>query len=200
MGGVVFAVAVLVVAESVVASFRTVGDFVPQVVLVAAFAVYDLAEQAFTHHLHYHQFVPVIAAVFQQHAVDAGLFIGVHQLPAVVQRIGAAHFGTGLLAAFHGVAAGGNVVFPCGGHHNHVHVGRFADFSVVQCDLGSVAVLFFHNLSSCSRPVFVGITYIGYANVFSLGENPSQVTHTTAAQPDNTNSPLCHFVLSPLKL
>ena len=138
--------------------------------MIAAFAVYNLAEQPFSDHLHHHQLVPVIAAVFQQHAVDPGLFIGVDQLPAVIQRIRAAHFGTGLLPAFHSVAAGRDMVFPGGSHHNHVYIGRFTYFSVVQGDLGGVAVLFFHNLGCCSCTVFIGVTYVGYAYIFSFGQ------------------------------
>ena len=50
----------------------TACDLTPQIMAVAAGAVYYLSEQSFLHHVHDHHFHLSVAAVFQQHAGNAG--------------------------------------------------------------------------------------------------------------------------------
>ena len=195
MGGIVVAAAVLVVAQTVMTSLIPQRDFVTQVMLITTLAVYNLSEQAFPHHTHNHQFIGAVAAIFNHHAVDTGFFISIYQLPAVVDRIGTANFNTDLFAAFHRVHSRRNMVFPGRTYKNHIHFGRFNQFSIILCPCGGVVFLVLYKTHCCVTAIFVQITHARYTNVFSFGKNVLHLVHTASAKTDQPYSEFSHTYL-----
>ena len=110
MGGVVLAVAVQVLLQTVVALFRSVGDLLAQVVAVTAGAVYHLTQYALTYHVQHHQLPAAVVAVFHKHIGRSGTLVGVHQLPALGHAAGAAHLAGHRDALLHAV-------------EHHLHMG-----------------------------------------------------------------------------
>ena len=85
----------------VVARNISVADLVAQVMGVRARTVHQLAEHALSDHVQERKLRFAIAAVFEQHDGYAGLFARAHELPAFVDRRGAAHLHRHAFAAVH---------------------------------------------------------------------------------------------------
>ena len=91
-----------------------------QVVDVGAFAVNERAEDALAHHVEGEHLAVAVAAVFQEHAVDAVLFGQVDDVPAVFHVENHRHFAGHVLFVAEGVL-----------HHLHVHLPRRGDVDEV---------------------------------------------------------------------
>ena len=74
----------------------------PAVMLVTGFAMQHVAEGSFAHHAQEGEHALKVADVLQHHAGDAGLFRGVHQVPALAQGDRRRHFDARILAGAHG--------------------------------------------------------------------------------------------------
>ena len=168
--------------------------------LIAALAVDDRAEEPFPDHAHDHHFVPVVAAVFEHHAVDAGALVGLDEGPAVLEGIRAAHLRADLLAAVHGVNGRGDVVFPGGEDADHVHVVPLDEGAVVRRG-GHVPVFLFlavgHGLGAA---VLVCVADGGDDGVVPFGENAVNMAHAAAAQSDHAYSEFSHWINTSLVL
>ena len=75
-------------------------------------------------------FKPVVAAVFEYHAVLAGLFRKVDEVPALFEVHGRGHFDGGVLAILHSELGYGEVVIPVGCYIYDVDVVALAEFLV----------------------------------------------------------------------
>ena len=123
-----------------------VAPEVVEVVDIGAFCADHFAEHAGLRHFEGVEFVVVVAAVFENHAVLAGLFREVNQIPALFEVHGRGHFDGRVLAVFEGALGNGEVVVPVGSHVNEVDVGALAKFFVAvfaEIDVSGRQVCFF---------------------------------------------------------
>ena len=107
-----------------------VAPEVVEVVDIGAFCADHFAEHTGLRHFEGVEFVVVVAAVFENHAVLAGLFREVNQIPALFEVHGRGHFDGRVLAVFEGALGNGEVVVPVGSHVDEVDVGALAKFLV----------------------------------------------------------------------
>ena len=101
---------------------RVEEPVVDAVVGVGAVAVDDLAEQALADHVQHGQVVAAEAPVLEHHAGDAGLFVGVDQIPAFFQGIGRGNFDGGVFPGFHGINRHGRMPLPVCGDNDGIQV------------------------------------------------------------------------------
>ena len=122
MGWVIFTVAVQIVSQPVVAVLPSKGDLVPKIVLIASRTMHHFSEQPFAHHVQRHHFPPAEAAVFQKHERRSRFLISLHQIPAVLQFIGAAHLHGNRLARIHRLQRDPHMALPGGGNDDGIHI------------------------------------------------------------------------------
>ena len=101
-----------------------------QVVDVGTLCADDFSEHSLLCHVQSIQFIPVIAAVLQYHAMLTCLLREVDQLPALLQIHGAGHLYGCVLPILHGTYSHGEVVVPVGGHIHQVDVRTLAQFLI----------------------------------------------------------------------
>ena len=101
-----------------------------QAVDVGALGTDDVAEYAVLSHCQGVHLVIVVAAVFQDEAMLAGLLTHVDQAPALVQVHGTRHLDGSMLAVFHGTLSHWEMVVPVGSDVNQVDVWALAQFLV----------------------------------------------------------------------
>ena len=123
VGGVVLAIAVDVIVQTVAAAFLSGRNKLTQVVVIAAGAVYNRAENTLTNHIGYHKLALTVTAVFKHHAVDSGLFIGSDESPAVVKAICSGNLDAGSDSLFHCRNRKIDVSLPAGSDDDRVDSG-----------------------------------------------------------------------------
>ena len=101
-----------------------------KVVVVGAFNVDDVPENALLRHCKGGEFKEVVAAVLKDHAVLAGALGGVHKVPAGLKGFGRRNLQGNVLAMLHGVKGHGNVVDPVRADIHKVYVWVFAELLV----------------------------------------------------------------------
>ena len=101
MGRIIVAVAVQVIALSVVTQPNSVGDLFAAIVQICAVAVHDLAKQPVPDQAGRQQFPLAVAAIFQEHKGSFCLLIGSDKLPAIFNAVGTAHFQSRNFAGLH---------------------------------------------------------------------------------------------------
>ncbi|CDF23021.1 uncharacterized protein BN736_00910 [Prevotella sp. CAG:617] len=103
---------------------------VVEVVDVSTLCAEHFAEYAVLSHVQGVHFKPVVAAVLQNHAVLAGLFAQVDELPALVKVHGRRYFDGGVFTVLQSAFGYREVVFPVGSDVYEVDVFAFANFLV----------------------------------------------------------------------
>ena len=98
-----------------------------QIVNVGALDMEDLAEEPVLGHVERRELEEVIDAVLEHHAVALVLLGGVHQLPALVERLGRRHLHGNMLAVLHGIDGHRNVLEPRRGNVDQVDVVALAE-------------------------------------------------------------------------
>ena len=159
MGGIVFTVPVQVVPQPVVAVFLAAGDFIPQVMMVAAGTVDNAAHHTLTNHVQNHQLPLTVAAVFQHHAGNTGFLVGFHQLPAFLQRVGAANLKGGVFSGLHGLDGQIHMGFPGGGNDDSLDFGNRQDFFGAFGFQRTLPGDFFHNIGTSGGAIRVGVVH-----------------------------------------
>jgi len=124
--------------------------------------------------------------------VDAGAFVGLHEGPAVLEGIRAAHFGCRLLAAVHGVNRGGNVVFPRGEDHDRVHVVPLDQGAVIGGGCHVPVLLFLAVSRGLCAAVLICVADGSDNSIVPFGENAVDMTHAAAPQTDDADSEFSH--------
>ena len=81
-----------------VAVFHLAAEFVD----VGGLAVEQFAEHALADHVEVDEFLAAVVDVFHHHAVAAGGFRGIHDLPQFLQGVRDGHFAEGVGSGFHG--------------------------------------------------------------------------------------------------
>ena len=135
VGGIDVAAVFHVVAQApaelvVLTVLPIVGPEVVEVVDVGALGAYDFAENAVLGHVERVHLEPVVAAVFENHAVLAGFLAQVDEFPALLEVHGRRHLDGRVLAVFKGTLGHGEMVVPVGGHVNEVDVVALAELFV----------------------------------------------------------------------
>ena len=97
-----------------------------QIVNIGALDVENVAEQPLFGHVERREFEEVVDAVFEHHTMPLGLFGGVHQLPALVERRGGGNLHGDVLALFHGIDGHRNVLLPRSDDVNKVDIVALA--------------------------------------------------------------------------
>ena len=170
MGGVELAAAVEEVVLAVVAVDVAVADFHAQVVLIAALAVHQRAEQALLDHVEHHHFVFAVAAVFKQHQRDAGLLAGVHHFPALLHRARAAHLEAHAATRLERVDAHADVGFPGGEHDDRLGVALGEQLVIVGIAGGALALVFLDMLRRAVDAVLIHVAHRDDFHVLHLGQ------------------------------
>ena len=98
-----------------------------EVVNVSTFCTKYFTENAVLCHIQCIEFVVIVAAVFENHAVFARFLREVDQLPALVEVHGRGHFDGRVLAVFECALGYGEMVIPVGGDVHQVYVGASAN-------------------------------------------------------------------------
>ena len=104
-----------------------------EVVNVSTLGIQHLTQNALLSHVESVQLEPVVAAVLQNHAVLAGLFRKVNELPALLEVHGAGNFNSGVLAIFQSALSHREVVVPVRSNVHQVNVIALAKFFVTSC-------------------------------------------------------------------
>ena len=120
---------------------------------VGALSADNLAEYSLLSHVQGGHFKPVVAAVLQNHAVQAVLLAKVDEFPALVEVHSRRHFYCHVLAVLEGALSYREVVIPVGADvykvdvaaSAHIHVAIFAaiDCSLRQTLVGEIFLAFF---------------------------------------------------------
>ena len=97
---------------------------------IGSLHVDDLAKESLLRHVQRVQLEKVVAAVFENHAVQSLLLRHVDELPDFVHIHGRGHLDGHVLAVFHRLASHEEVVDPVGGDIDHVDVCALAEFLV----------------------------------------------------------------------
>ena len=103
-----------------------------EVVVVGAFGMDNLAEKAAPGHLQGGEFEAVVAAVLEDRAMAAGALGGLHEGPALIQRLGGRDFQGDMLAVLHRVDGYFHVRAPVRADVDKVHGGVLAERAVVR--------------------------------------------------------------------
>ena len=200
MGGIEFAVAVLVVfgtplrfAVGVLAEFHAavvrghsvVEQYATQVVFVTTLPVNEFAEHAFAYHVHHRHHVAAVTNILHHHQRYLCFLRGIHHIPAFLQFYGAAYFGAHDLAGVHGVDGLDAVPFPGRADDHGIHVVAFQQvlviFITVFIDGGFGAFVLFENCQGLVDAALLRIGDGGDLHIFPLKE----ITHVfVRAEPD----------------
>ena len=183
MGGIQLAVALEEVILTVMAVDVAVADFLAQVVLIAALAVNQFAEHALADHVQKSQLHLVVAAVFQQHAGDAGFLAGTDHAPAFLNGGGAAYFHRNPLAGAHGGNADVDMRGPAGHNNDCIDIIAGDDALVVGVAFGQEALNFAGFLLGQLDAVLV---YVADHADFNVG-HLQQGLHLTASASAQTD-------------
>ena len=135
VSGVNVAAVALVVAQTPAefVAFAVLPIVVPewaQIVDISALSANYFAKHALLSHVERVHFKPVVAAVFENHAVHALGFAQVDELPALVEVHSSRHFYCHVFAIFHSAFSHGEVVIPVGANIHEVDIGAFAEFHI----------------------------------------------------------------------
>ena len=168
MSRIVFAVSIEIVSQAVMAIFLASGDFVTQVVHVSARTVDDFAKQSCSNHIENHQFPATITAVFQQHDRSSGLFIGVHQFPAILNGISAANFQTDIFACFHRFHSQFDMSFPAGRDDDALNFRILQNLMLIFCFYRVFSCLFEDEFGSSLDTVCIRIVYCSNFHIVFL--------------------------------
>ena len=106
----------------------------------------DGAKDSLVDHVQQSELFLAVAAVFQQHAGNAGLFADVNQLPAFVYAGCAANFHGNALACAHGLNAQRDMGFPTSHDDDSVNILAVDALGGIGGTEGNVALGFFNDL------------------------------------------------------
>ena len=115
-----------------------------EIVYVGAFAVNHLAEQALFGHVESCHLEKVVGAVFEHHAVTAGLFRHIDQLPTILNGCSRRHFHGHVFAVLHGINSHGHMSLPVGADVHQVDIVTLTELLI-----GCLAYIF-----SCTGQAF----------------------------------------------
>ena len=101
MRGIIFRIPMDVIIQTIMAILSSEGDFLPQIMLIAALTMYNLSENSRLRHMINHHFVSAVDAVLHKHNGRLGFLIAVHESPALGNGISTAHFGSYRLSGTH---------------------------------------------------------------------------------------------------
>ena len=146
--------------------FAPEGDLIAKVVVVAALAVNDRAENAFLYHVQRHQLFAAVAAVFQHHAGGSGRFLSFDQFPAILQGVSAANLAAYDFSGAHGFNGNRNVSFPRGGDHDGLDRFHSQNFVVIAVQLRSDSGGFLYGFGGVFHPVGIKIAQSNNLYVF----------------------------------
>ena len=200
VGGVIFAVAVQVISQPVVAVFLTVGDLLTQIVVVAAVAGYDLTEQTLFHHIQHHQLPLAVTAVFQHHARHSGALGGIHQLPAILHSKIAADLHTHILSCLHSSQSNLHMVFPGTANDNRIHI-HCNNLMIIVSTERTAAGFFFNLIGQLLRSVLIYIANTGNLNSLFMQRDQNTVDQhiSSGSAADHTKAynlfHICSFFL-----
>ena len=103
---------------------------VVEVMDVGSLAAKHFAKHALLRHVERVKLVPVVAAVLENHAVEACLLREFDELPALLEVHGTGHLNSRVLAVLQGTLGNGEVMVPVGGYIYEVDIGALAEFLV----------------------------------------------------------------------
>ena len=127
-----------------------------QIVLIAALAVQDFAEEAFLDHVEDGHLLAVVAAVFHQHAGDAGLLVGPDEIPALPDRLRRTDLESRVASGFHRRDGDLDMVVPVGRDESgFAAVVPREDVPVVDRSEHLVTVAFCAHRAGCLHAVLV---------------------------------------------
>ena len=157
----------------------------------------DVAEQPFLYHIEHHQLIPAVAAVLQHHAGNAGLLVGPHQLPALVDGVSAAHLGSHILARLHGIDGDAQMIRPGSGDDHCINLLHGQHFVIIRRAEGIVALCLFHSLCAGFPPILIQIADRQHVDVFSGKDDLFQQTKAPAALADYADVQFLFHVFPP---
>ena len=131
MGGIIFRIAMNIIIQTVMAVFLSKGDFLPQIMLIAPFAVHNLSQNPLLRHAVNHHFIPAIDAVFHKHNGSLRFLVAIHQLPTLRQGIGSPHLGGHRLSCPHGRHGYFTMSIPGSTNHNRIQILHGKHLSIV---------------------------------------------------------------------
>ena len=187
MGRIVLAVPVHVIPQAIVPVLPAEGDLISQIMLIAALAVDDIAEQARFHHIQHHQLVPSVAAILQHHAGHTCLLRRPDQIPALLHRIGAAHLTGHRLSGAHSVDTHRHMGLPGSGDHHSVDRIQLQKLLVISKAKGRITVDLLDCCHTGFRPVSVQIAHCLNVDALPAAHNVPQQTVSPATQAHNAN-------------
>ena len=172
-----------------------IGPEVVEVVDVSTLATQHFSEDAVLRHVERVEFIPVVAAVLENHAVEARLLREVDEFPALLKVHGRRHLDSRVLAIQKGALGNGEMVIPVGGHIHEVYIGTLAKLLVAF--LATIDVCWRKSslaeilLTSLSTSLFI-ITKGNNLSAWNVSET-SYSTRSTHAQTDKANADCCHL-------
>ena len=174
------------ILQTVMTVLDAAGHFPAQVVLVGCTAVDHATELAFADHPQQSQLLFAVAAVFQHHQVDAGLFVGTNQTPAILDVVCTADFHANVLAGLHGGNSHVHVCIPGGVDQHAVHIRRCDHIPVICSALRTHTGSFLDLVLCLGDPVLIGIADPGIFHIFHSQQTGQHAVAATAETNDTS--------------
>ena len=180
---IVLAVAVYVVAESVVTPLFAERNLFTKVVHIAAGAVDNLSENAEFNHVSHHKLASAVATVLKEHERHAGSFDALYKLEALLDGVRSADLHADLFACLESGDCNRNMRLPRTRYDHGVNVVTGYNVSVVVACEGLYARLFLNELCALGGSVGVDVAHcrdlrLGILEYDIIQKSPASWTET----------------------
>ena len=162
------------------------GNLVAEVVLVTALAVNDGSENALFCHIVDHHLLTAIYAVLQKHDRHMGPLVGIDDLPALLNAVGAANLAAHILSGFHRLDGDVQMILPGGAEDHSVHLRHCKNLFIILCGQRTGTACLLDDLSRLLAAVLIHIADCCKLYILMMHKNQFQKANAAASETDKT--------------
>ena len=166
--GIVLAVSVQIITESVVSVLLAERDLITQIVTITALAMHDLTKQPLLDHIHDHHLDSAVAAVFKEHKGCSGLLIGAHQIPALIDGVSTTNLHANCNALLHCFNGDRHVRFPRRKNHHGIRKILIKHVMPIRACKRCRLTMAYNRIHAPFYSVFVRVAYCGHNHIIHV--------------------------------